>query len=143
MIAAAGVSVAFAAVPTVGRFSGPTSQRGPGYAVSFKVAGGEIQNMRIAWRAVCVSHQALSRGTSQGSTRILIRHGAWKSSGSYTGHLPYGPGLVGHFRVLQNSGHFQTQRRAAGVFRLRLAIYHGGRRIDSCETPRIVWTATA
>ncbi|MDQ6851723.1 MAG: hypothetical protein M3070_17645 [Actinomycetota bacterium] len=137
VVAAGGAAI----VPHAGTFNGKTSQRGATYPVTFRVKGSQVKGDQILWRAHCASHKILSRGTRQGSSVIRIAHGRWSNSGRYTAKLPYAKGMTGQFHVITNSVRFVTPDRARGTWRLKAVLYINAKRIDTCDTGRVTWTA--
>ena len=109
--------------------------------MGFRAISTQIKSETIGWKAKCTSGKLLSRGTRQGSTRVALRHGAWSSHGTYTAKLPYKPGMVGHFTVLTDQGHFTSRTTATGTFHLVVALLVHGKKIDRCDTGRVTWRA--
>jgi hypothetical protein len=52
-------------------------------------------------------------------------------------------GITEHVHLIQDTGHFTTPTRAAGVFSLSVVLNENGRQIDACRTGTIHWTARA
>jgi len=52
-------------------------------------------------------------------------------------------GITEHVHVIEDTRHFTTPTRAAGVFSLSVVLDDNGRQIDRCETGTIQWTAWA
>lgn len=78
---------------------------------------------------------------------MRVTAGTWSDNGGkyvarlLRGGYPVSGAVIGHFRVLTNTGRFDSVISATGVERLTATLYEHGRRIDSCATGRINWTA--
>ncbi len=138
-VGAAGVS------PAQGVFSGFTSQSGNGDEIRFRVSGSSLRNETLSWQARCRSGRTLLSGTLE--PELPLTGGGWRdSAGRYVARLlrgsyPVRGGVIGHFRVSENSGRFMSVISAAGVERVTATLYKHGRRIDSCSTGPVSWTA--
>lgn len=84
-------------------------------------------------------------GTLEPELRVI--YGAWRDNGrSYVARLlrgayPMRGPVIGHFRVFTNTGRFDSVISATGVERVTATLYRHGRRIDSCATGPVHWTA--
>jgi hypothetical protein len=133
-------STAAAASAATGQFSGDTSQGGPDYTVSFRIAHGQVKAFHITWRGRCASQQQIFLATSQGSARIPIRNGRWSSHWTYRAKLPYASDVTGRFTVTEDTGHV-SGNRVHGTFSVQGTIYQGSSVNDHCHSGRITWSA--
>jgi hypothetical protein len=140
-IAAASLALTPATAAASSVFSGVTSQGGPDYAVGFRVAGDQVKDFHISWRARCVGEQSIFLSTDQGSAAITIRRGRWSTHGSYRATLPFTKGTTGRFIVHQNIGHVTGGGHARGSFNVRVTLYLNGHEIDNCNSGRVTWSA--
>jgi hypothetical protein len=131
--------------PDQGTFSGAPSQPRSWSAVRFRVSGSKIRHASVWWVAHCRSGKSLMSGTFFAPVPIVA--GGWSASG---GSYVFSPGrrnypssgpVVGHFRVIENTGQFTSPISATGVWRLSAVIYQHGKRIDSCATGIVRWAA--
>ena len=131
--------------PDQGSFGGTTSQPGSWPRVRFRVSGSGVRNDTVWWVANCRSGKSLMSATAFAPVPIVA--GGWSASG---GSYVFSPGrrnypstgpVVGHFRVIENTGQFTSPISATGVWRLSAVIYRHGKRIDSCATGIVRWVA--
>ena len=138
-------AVAGALSPVQGVFSGVTSQSGNGNVIRFRLSGSSVRDEFVSWRARCRSGRTLLDGTVQPELGVI--GGAWRDDGgTYVARLlgdayPVSGPVVGHFRVLTNTGRFESVISATGVERVTATLYKSRRRIDFCATGSVNWTA--
>jgi hypothetical protein len=124
--------------PRQGAFFG-TAPQGPGrFQISFSVSGSAIRNSDIAWQAQCRSgkewddHALSAYAPLSGWTQAAQDYA--------TGNVN---GITEHVHVIEDTGHFTSPTRAAGVLSLSVVLDENGRRIDTCKTGAIHWIARA
>jgi hypothetical protein len=65
--------------------------------------------------------------------------------GGWTGAQDYvvrnSNGITEHVHVIGDTGQFATPTRATGVFAVAVALSQSGRKIDTCQTGIVRWTA--
>ena len=132
-VAPVGRATAIPSVPAVGMppahgiFSGFTSQSGNGNQISFRLSGSSLRGETVLWQARCRSGRSLLSATIQPKVRVTA--GTWSDNGGkYVGRLlrgayPVSGAVIGHFRVLTNTGRFDSVISATGVERLTATLY--------------------
>ena len=140
-------SVAPAAIPQPGKFSGTTSQAFPDGSpgtVDIKMTHGgrRLKSFDIVWLATCDSgFTTLSQGTH--AVGSLNKRGSFQGSDTYfsdTGNLagtPYTAMVTDHLR-----GRFTGRSKAQGTFQATAVLRDaGGNPVSSCSSPRLSWSA--
>lgn len=124
--------------PRHGAFVGNAPQGPSRFGISFTVSGSAIRNSDIAWQAQCLSgkewddHALSPYAPLSGWTGDRQNYATANVNG-----------ITEHVHVIEDTGHFTSPTRAAGVFSLSVVLDENGREIDSCKTGTIHWTARA
>jgi hypothetical protein len=124
--------------PRQGAFVGNAPQGPSRFRIFFTVSGSAIRSSDIAWQAQCRS----GKEWDDGALSPYIPLSSWTLDGQdyVTANVN---GITEHVHVIEDNGHFTAPTRAAGVFSLFVVLDEHGRRIDTCTTATIHWTARA
>lgn len=123
-------------IPRQGQFVGYAPHGPPRFRISFTVAGSAIRDSVVAWQASCHSGKELDDQVSSSYAPIS----GWTGSEDYVTGGPNG--ITEHVHVIEDTGTFTRPTRAAGAFSLSLVLYQNGRKIDTCKTGTVRWSAT-
>jgi hypothetical protein len=124
--------------PRQGAFVGNAPQGPSRFQISFSVSGSAIRNSDIAWQAQCRSGEEWDDHALSPYAPLS----GWTGNGQdyVTANVN---GFTEHVHVIEDTGYFTSPARAAGVFSLSVVLDEDGRRIDTCKTGTIHWTARA
>ena len=140
--------------PRLGTYSGYTPGADGGLKISFIVGPpttiSGVHHIEIVetakWHGSCASGRIWVDETQSFYTGFS----AWNSHninyvtanvfGNYA-HRSGVPNVSEHVHVVEDMGRRITPTRAAGLFNVSVALYQGGRRIDTCRTGGLRWNA--
>ena len=143
IVAGATAAVAVAVPPPPSsQLTGDTSQtaiRHHGVEVDTDAAG-HVSPVYIQWQAKCKAKGKFWTST----TKIANKNGipqqgdVFKLTHSYTANA--GGGIKGRI-TFKLAGQFTDNDNANGTWSAKVIVKRHGKKIDSCKTPRITWTA--
>lgn len=121
--------------PEAGRYVTRVSALEPGFRFSFIVAGDQMRDVVLAWRASCTS------GATIAASVPLVdgTAGGWSSAPDYVLHTPNGG--IAHVHAISDTGHFADSHTANGLLSLSMTVDRDGQAIDHCTTGAIRWVA--
>ena len=121
--------------PEAGRYATSASALEPGFSFSFIVAGGQMRNVVLAWRASCTSGATIAASVPS----VDGPAGGWSSAPDYV--LPTANGGVAHVHAISDTGHFADSHTANGLLSLSVTVDRDGRATDHCATGAVRWVA--
>lgn len=123
-------------------YAGTTSQKGGEMWLAVtNPKNGRVRDVGIGWKATCKSHLK-----PFGNTGVLIPKPDTISNGSFSGKahgiapISGTNGDEGHFTV-SVAGHI-TSTKATGTFAGHAVVYKGSRKITTCSSGHVTWSAT-
>ena len=149
--AAAGVAAGIAAggaaavaPPPGGTFFGETSQTAvTNHSVEVDTnASSRVQRVYVQWQAKCKAKGKFWTSTtkvSNGSKGLFQNGDVFQRKHSYTGDA--GGGITGRITYALK-GHFTDNDHAKGTWTAQVVVRSKGKKIDSCNTPKITWSVT-
>lgn len=143
-VAAAAAPAAGVARPPhqlTGRYAGTTSQYAGSARISFDVRPGHVGRIGFQWSAPC------ARSANILSTSVRLAGSVRLARGSFTANAVQPGFAVGHgyqARVVYSvSGRFVSARTLKGSLKVIAPVADpNGRRVDTCTTGAVRWTAT-